>query len=203
MVVDCTGCIYWRHVGFGCMACHWALDNPPFCRLASAENCTYKITKKEMNEQLNKINNEKALQLYREGKNDPEIALVFGVTNSAVSRWRRVRSLQANIPLEKKRTRSRVTSQGNITPPPPPETVQDLPQNIDMDPIIFAAFKMAEKIADSEGIEVPQKWRKLMDAVQQHVSRLEEYIEMGDEEKACATTLAALAAVGEINEKKA
>ncbi len=49
-----------------------------------------------------KVDDAKVMELYNEGKNDPEIAKVFGVHQSAIGAWRRDRGLPSQKNMKNK-----------------------------------------------------------------------------------------------------
>lgn len=221
--MGCEGCYYWRSAnsgksGTGLKFCWYALDNHA-CRLQPAEKCTYKITVKEV-EALGKIDDSEARRLHAEGKNDREIAEVFGATPSGVSFWRHKRGLPANA--ERIGTKKEVKEVPAVLkiasidalPAEMAEKVRAaMPQAVEgnklislsvnppsdrYDPLIYDAFDLAIAKTYEAGGQPGQVWRQLQAAVERHIQSLAGYLEITDEAMRCAVELAALAAVEEV-----
>lgn len=149
--MGCEDCYYWRAAssgkrGTGLKFCWYALDNHA-CRLQPAERCTYKITVKEV-ETLGKIDEAEARRLHAEGKNDREIAEVFGATPSGVSFWRHKRGLPANA--------ERIGTK---------KEVKEVPAVLKITSIDALPAEMAEKIraAMPQAVETPVVSQQLTD----------------------------------------
>ena len=148
----------------------------------------HKLPRKEKTEKMTceekKITDERKLALYREGKNDGEIAAAVGVTASAVGQWRKKRGLTANSgpaarprpeepPREKPDASLQITAPPEHFPADQPDREEELEEIVgdaavkalsgaEIDEVLAHAGEVMEKAmpvspapADSEGLKLP------------------------------------------------
>lgn len=76
--------------------CDLPRQSPPITERAARLDKERRRAAALKNVRRSKLDGEGALKLYREGLSDRELALAFGMTRGAVTKWRKKRGLAAN-----------------------------------------------------------------------------------------------------------
>ncbi|MEL4859806.1 hypothetical protein AAEU42_00990 [Pseudoflavonifractor phocaeensis] len=95
-----TGMHHPGPMGKGCPVRHEGglgrRQSPPITERAARLDKERRRAAALKNVRRSKLDGEGALKLYREGLSDRELALAFGMTRGAVTKWRKKRGLAAN-----------------------------------------------------------------------------------------------------------
>ena len=123
---------------------------------------------------MGKIDNERAMSLYRDGARDSELARLFGVSESAVGQWRKKNGLDKNV----KRGEAAGSLHQSAPAPSSEGALEAEERPVDAD----QAVREAEAMKDAEESEEMNETEKKPELVERILAHIERKIRQTDAE---------------------